>query len=260
VTEPSPPSPDDERANRAFWDSDADDYQAAHGIALRDAPLAWGPFRIPESDLAVLGDVAGQRVLEYGCGAAQWAVALADAVPSARVVGLDISLAQLRHAPTERRVELVCASATETPFPDRSFDLVFCDHGAMSFCDPARTVPEVARLLRPRGRLVFSISAPLLWWTYDSARDRQTDRLHNPAFGGTRWHVDGGTIDHVALPGEWIRRFRAAGLTAVDCVEVPVPPGATTTYAGYIDPDLARRWPFEQIWIAERLPAAPVSS
>ena len=41
------------------------------------------------------------------------------------------------------------------PLADSSFDLVFCDHGAMSFCDPAVTLPEVARLLRPGGRFVF---------------------------------------------------------------------------------------------------------
>jgi SAM-dependent methyltransferase len=242
----------DEAANRRFWDAESDDYQSDHDAALRAAPLAWGPFRIPETELQVLGDLTGLDVLEYGCGAGQWSVALAAAHPTARIVGLDISERQLRHVPPDSRVARVCASATETPFPAASFDVVFCDHGAMSFCDPARTVPELGRLLRPGGRAAFAITAPLLWWTYDAAGEVQTDRLHNPAFGGTRWHVDGGTIDHVALPGEWIRRFRAAGLVAVDCIEVPVPAGATTTYEGYIDPHLGAHWPFEQIWIAER--------
>ena len=41
-----------------------------------------------------------------------------------------------------RRGALTCASAERVPFRDASFDLVFCDHGAMSFCDPDRTVPE----------------------------------------------------------------------------------------------------------------------
>ena len=47
----------------------------------------------------------------------------------------------------------VHGSGEAVPFPDASFDVVFCDHGAMSFGDPYRTVPEVARLLRrPRAR------------------------------------------------------------------------------------------------------------
>jgi len=148
-----------ERRNREFWDADADDYQAVHAADLDPAHAkAWGVWRIPEADLGLLGDVAGLDVLEYGCGAAQWALALAG--DGARVVGLDQSRAQLRHArrlQAERGVAfpLVTASAATTPFRDARFDLVFCDHGAMSFCDPAVTVPEVGRLLRPGGRFVF---------------------------------------------------------------------------------------------------------
>ena len=53
-------------------------------------------WRIPEAELGVLGEVAGRDVLEYGCGAAQWSIALAGR--GARVVGLDQSVNQLAHA------------------------------------------------------------------------------------------------------------------------------------------------------------------
>jgi len=49
---------DHERHNREFWDADADDYQAAHGARLDEAPLAWGAWRF----LRVVGhlsDAAG---------------------------------------------------------------------------------------------------------------------------------------------------------------------------------------------------------
>ena len=71
---------------------------------------------------------------------------------------------------------LVCASGEAVPFADATFDLVFCDHGAMSFCDPDRSVPEVARLLRPGGRLVFSHSTPWPYLTWNPKRER-----HPPA-------------------------------------------------------------------------------
>ena len=45
-----------ERHNREFWDADADDYQAVHGGDLTARPLAWGAWRIPETELGVLGD------------------------------------------------------------------------------------------------------------------------------------------------------------------------------------------------------------
>src|SRR5262249_8292714 len=162
--------------NRDFWDADADDYQAAHAADLgATRARAWGTWRIPESELGLLGDLAGLDVLEYGCGAAQWSTALAS--DGTRVIGLDQSRAQLRHA---RRLQaehgvtfpLVAADAVATPLRDASFDVVFCDHGAMSFCEPTATVPEVARLLRPAGRLVFCKATALLFLTYDWKRDR----------------------------------------------------------------------------------------
>ena len=73
---------DHEQHNRTFWDADADDYQAAHGEALRSSPLAWGVWRIPEHELGVLGDLNGLDVLEYGCGGAQWSIALARRRPT----------------------------------------------------------------------------------------------------------------------------------------------------------------------------------
>ena len=83
-----------ERTNRAFWDDDADDYQAAHHADISDA--AWGAYRIPESELQVLGDLRGLAVLELGCGGAQASLALAGG--AAQRVGLDLSYGQLRHA------------------------------------------------------------------------------------------------------------------------------------------------------------------
>jgi SAM-dependent methyltransferase len=146
--------------NRAAWDALSDEYEAQHGAALAaTGGLAWGTSRAPESELGVLGDVDGKDVMELGCGAAQWSIALARR--GARPVGLDVSGRQLEHARrlmTEAGIEfpLVHASADAVPLPDASFDIVFCDHGAMTFADPYRTVPEVARLLRPGGLFAFN--------------------------------------------------------------------------------------------------------
>jgi SAM-dependent methyltransferase len=244
-----------ERRNRAFWDADADDYQAVHGAALAHAPRAWGIWRIPEDDLDVLGDVDGCDVLEYGCGAAQWSIALAGL--GARAVGLDISRAQLAHARGAARdahapVAFVCAGGEHVPFADASFDVVFCDHGAMSFCAPERAVPEVARLLRPGGRLAFSQCSPLLYLTYDDHRGRPTRRLRRPYFGMRRFHSPGGTVDFQLPHGEWIRLLRDHGLVVDDLVELRPPKGASTTYSDLGDARFARRWPAEQIWKAHK--------
>src|SRR5207237_7188382 len=137
------------RKNRAMWEASSDSYEHQHATALSgEKAMAWGMWRIPEEELHILGDVAGKDMLELGCGAARWSIALAR--QAARPVGLDFSSRQLQHARRlmkEAGVDfpLVEASAEDVPLPDTSFDIVFCDWGAMPFCDPERTVPEAAR-------------------------------------------------------------------------------------------------------------------
>ncbi|HKF92778.1 MAG TPA: class I SAM-dependent methyltransferase [Acidimicrobiia bacterium] len=251
-----------ERHNREFWDADADDYQSVHGGDLTARPLAWGAWRIPESDLGVLGDVGGLDVLELGCGAGQWSIALA--ARAARQVGLDQSLVQLKHAVANSdaarvTVPLVAASGEAVPFRDASFDVVFCDHGAMSFCDPSVTVPEVSRLLRPGGLLAFCQASPLLYLTWDERRERQDTRLHRSYFELGRLELGDGTIDFQIPHGEWFRLFREHGFVVEDLIELRPPEDATTTYDDFAPYEWARRWPAEQIWKARKraLPTRP---
>src|SRR5262249_17517843 len=84
------------RANRHWWDGDADSYQAEHGTFLGEADLVWCPEGLREADARLLGDVAGRRVLEVGCGAAAGARWLKT--QGADVVAVDLSAGMLRHA------------------------------------------------------------------------------------------------------------------------------------------------------------------
>jgi SAM-dependent methyltransferase len=238
--------------NRSFWDADADDYQAAHGADLKARALAWGAFRIPESELGVLGNVAGLDVLELGCGGAQWSAAL-DA-RGARCTGLDVSGAQLAHARAHAPIlPLVQASGEILPFCADAFDVVFCDHGATSFCDPADILPEVARVLRPGGLFAFCATDPLVYLTWDNDKEKQTRRLNRGVDDlGRVDFSDDGTIDWVSTPGQWIANFRAHGFTIEALYELRPPEDATTTYADFVPYKWARRWPAEQIWRVRR--------
>jgi SAM-dependent methyltransferase len=239
------------RHNRAFWDADADNYQAAHGAQLAHAPTAWGAYRVPESELQILGDVAGRDVLELGCGAAQWAIALA--ARGAHITGLDVSRAQLAHARRDTSaLPLVQASGEQLPFADGSFDIVFCDHGAMSFCDPAISTAECARVLRSGGLLAFCCTHPMLYLTWDDAREQQTRKLQIDYSQLGRMALEEGTIDWVLPPSAWIRVLRAHGFDVEDLVELCATDGATTTYGEFAPPKWARRWPAEWIWKARK--------
>jgi SAM-dependent methyltransferase len=244
-----------EQRNREFWDSDADAYQAAHGEKLTAKPAAWGTWRIPESRLRVLGAVAGRDVLELGCGAAQWSIHLARR--EAHVVGLDVSAVQLRHARRNRgrghvRVPLVQASGEHVPFADASFDVVFCDHGAMSFCDPEVTVAEAARLLRSGGLLAWCCATPLHYLMWDDDADRPSDRMHQGWWDLDGPQYDEGSVDFVLAPGDWIRLLRANGFEVEDLIHLRAPARGTTTYTEFTDRSWARRWPAEEIWRARR--------
>ena len=205
----------------------------------------------------MLGDVRGKDVLELGCGAAQWSIALAQL--GARCVGLDNSARQLEHARramAEAGVDfpLVHASAETVPLPDASFDVVFCDHGAMTYCDPDRTVPEAARLLRPGGLLAFNAESSLHFICWDQATDTFTEQLRLNYFED--WSADDGESVSFSRPyGEWIRLFRRHGFVVEDLIELRPPAGAMTTYDRYTKYEWARRWPAEQIWRVRRVEA-----
>jgi SAM-dependent methyltransferase len=258
VTEPTEPAepPDDEARNRAFWDELSDWYQATHGPQLAQHGAAWGVWQIPESELRILGDVAGRDVLELGCGAAQWSIALARR--GARPIGLDVSERQLDHAALLMDAagvsfRLIHAGAEAVPLPDESQDIVFCDHGAMVFADPYATVPEAARLLRDGGLLAFSMHTPLAETCWPLEGEEPGMQLVNDYFGMHR--VDLGDSAHAEfqLPyGEWIRLFVRSGFVVEDLVELRPAPDATSTYQTDRGRAWARRWPLEHVWKVRR--------
>ena len=241
--------------NRAYWERTSDDYQSRHGNQLdwRKRP-GWGIWNVPESALQVLGTVAGLDVLEFGCGAAQWAIGLYRS--GARVVGADFSEHQLRHARQlmrEANVDfpLLHVNAEKVPSPDRAFDIVFCDHGAMTFADPSLTVPEAARLLRPGGLLAFNMGTPLLDLCWNADKE-VTDVCLQRDYFGLRTIDDGDTISFQLPYGEWIRLFRRHGFVIEDLVEIQPSEEAQTSYERFVPKSWARRWPAENIWKVRR--------
>src|SRR4029079_16582465 len=105
-------------------------------------------------------------------------------------------------------VPLVLASAETVPFAASSFDTVFCDHGAMSFADPARTVPEAARVLRPGGLLAFCATHPLVYLTWNDAKERQTRKLQVDYADLGRMDTGEGPVDWAVPPGRWCQFLR----------------------------------------------------
>lgn len=228
-------------ANRSWWDDAAAGYQDEHGDFLGDVRFVWGPEGVTEDELGMLGDVSGRRVLEVGCGAAQCARWLVSR--GAAAVGLDLSGAQLAHARVvDRRagwsVPVVQADACALPFASASFDAVCSSYGAVPFVsDPAALHRDVARVLRPGGRWVFSITHPLRWALPDDpgpdglvVRDSYFDRtpyVEQDDAGRATY------VEHHRTLGDRVREVVDAGFTLVDLVEPEWPEANRLVWGGW---------------------------
>ncbi|GGB95387.1 class I SAM-dependent methyltransferase [Cellulomonas carbonis] len=235
------PTSDDGGAARSWWDANAEDYLAEHGDFLGAADFVWCPEGLREADAGLLGDVRGRRVVEVGAGAAQcsrWLVG-----QGALAVATDVSSGMLRNAValsgrTGVRVPVVQADARSLPFADASVDVAFTAYGALPFVPDATAVHrEAARVLRPGGRWVFSVTHPVRWAFPDdpgeggltatrSYFDRtpyvEVDDEGNPAYAEF----------HRTL-GDHVRDVVAAGLRIVDLVEPEWPAGHERTWGGW---------------------------
>jgi SAM-dependent methyltransferase len=230
------------RANRHWWDAEAGDYYAEHGRFLGDDRFIWGPEGLDEADAALLGDVSGRRVLEVGAGAAQCSRWLAR--QGAQVLASDVSIGMLRQGRAIERVAraapvpMVQADACQLPFADAAFDLACSAYGAVPFvADSPALMAEVARVLAPGGRWVFSVSHPLRWALPDDpgeaglvVRSSYFDRTPYVEEG-----VDGGAVyvEHHRTVGDRVRELVAAGFVLEDLVEPEWPASNEQVWGGW---------------------------
>jgi len=148
------------------------------GILAALEQMGKDPARITPRDLAVVDEFhirgreatielagraqprPGERVLDAGCGIGGSARFLA-AEHSCLSTGIDLTaeyvvaakaLAQLVHL---EDVAFCRGSALALPFAQGAFDLVWTEHAQMNIADKPRLYAELARVLRPGGRLAF---------------------------------------------------------------------------------------------------------
>jgi SAM-dependent methyltransferase len=226
------------RANRGWWDAAAPAYLAEHGGDLGEADFLWCPEGLREAEAHLLGDVTGRRVLEIGCGSAPCSRWLRSA--GAEPVALDVSGGMLARAAELNRstglsVALLQADAGALPLADASVDLACSAFGGLPFVSDARAVlTEVARVLRPGGRLVASVNHPMRWPMPDSP-DPDDLRVVSSYFDRTPYvetDGDGRTVyvEHHRTVGDWVRAAVGAGFLLTDLIEPEWTPGRTETW------------------------------
>lgn len=116
---------------------------------------------------------------------------------SARVVGLDLSEPMLRHneavagsAGLSDRVAHVVGRAEQLPFPDATFDALTVTYLLRYVEDPAATLAELARVVKPGGAIAsleFAVPERLGWWLAWWVYTRAVLPLVGYLLGGRAW-------------------------------------------------------------------------
>jgi 2-polyprenyl-6-hydroxyphenyl methylase/3-demethylubiquinone-9 3-methyltransferase len=145
---------------------------------------------------------AGRATLEVGCGLGYLSVRLRER--GLEPVSVDIAGSLLRSGRSRGRLaEPVQADALALPFPDRRFDLVVSSDCVEHTPAPRGAVREMARVLRPGGRLVLTCPNAVWHWSVrlaDRIGIRPYEGFENwPGFSELRcWIEEAGlrTLEH----------------------------------------------------------------
>jgi ubiquinone/menaquinone biosynthesis C-methylase UbiE len=100
----------------------------------------------------------GDRVLDVACGPGTVAERVNQVSGvTCKITGIDINEPMLRAARRLSGIDWHLGSAVDMPFPDASFDVVYCSQGLQYFPDPQAAMNEMARVLVPGGRVAIVV-------------------------------------------------------------------------------------------------------
>ncbi len=103
--------------------------------------------------LAHLGNLAGKRVADVGCGKGRFARIVQERHPSATVMALDLAEAMLTHVPAG--IHRCAATMTALPLSTHSCDGAYATESLEHAVDIPRAVDELCRIVKPGGRIAI---------------------------------------------------------------------------------------------------------
>jgi SAM-dependent methyltransferase len=224
----------------------APEYDLAEGYALwsktYDQPLRLFPIEHPTMRM-LLDPLPPAAVLDAACGTGRYSAYLAGR--GHRVIGVDRSPAMLAKARQKLpRSEFRDGDLEALPLESGSVDAAVCALALVHLPEVAKAVAELARVVRPGGRLMISDVHPFLVLLGWQAQFRT-------ASGGS-----GFMRLHPHLPSDYCQVFAAAGLRVRACHEPRLTPEAAVTPAAEPLPEANRAaWvglPGVLIWDLEK--------
>ncbi|MBA8820925.1 SAM-dependent methyltransferase [Ochrobactrum sp. P6BS-III] len=139
----------------ADWKGQGGERWVAYQARLDAMMAAFG-----QAAIEAAAPVAGERVLDIGCGAGASSLDLANCVGAGGyVLGVDISEPLIERArtlaPQDAPTIFQVADASSDVLPESAFDILFSRFGMMFFDDPAAAFTHMRGALRPGGRVTF---------------------------------------------------------------------------------------------------------
>jgi demethylmenaquinone methyltransferase / 2-methoxy-6-polyprenyl-1,4-benzoquinol methylase len=201
---------------RAMFDRIARVYDLMNSLMTAGLHHRW---RERAADLAAVGP--GGRALDVASGTGDLAIELARRVgPTGTVVGSDFSEAMLDRAREKSSaVTWEWANALELPYPDDGFDTATVGFGARNFADLDRGLAEMARVVRPGGRVVIleitTPQRPPLSTFFSIWFDRIVPALGKLAGDPDAYAYLPSSVKRFPAPDALAGRMDAAGLTDV---------------------------------------------
>jgi ubiquinone/menaquinone biosynthesis methyltransferase len=202
-------------AVRAMFDRIAPTYDLLNRVMTLRVDVAWRRRLIAS---VALGD--GDRLLDLCAGTMDVAAEALRQQPRSRVFGADFSFNMLARGASKTGLPVAQADALALPFADQSVDAVTVAFGMRNLDSYARGLAEIARVLRPGGRL-----GVLEFFRSESAGSRAVHGAYNklalPVLGrilspdpeAYRYLVD--SMERFASRPEFERGCEAAGFTGV---------------------------------------------
>jgi len=207
-----------EAAQRITWDRFSDGWERWDEVVQH----MLGP--VGETMIRTLGIRADQHHLDVAAGTGQPGITIAQLAPRGRVLLTDLAprmLVAARHIADAAGIDNIDTrecSADRLPFPDATFDSATCRFGLMLVPRPSRAVAELARVVRPGGRIAVSVWAgpdDNPWATI--AGTAIATEAPQPAPAG-----DAPGLFRCSTPGAVSALYEAAGLREIAEWDVPV--------------------------------------